>query len=133
MAIAWLSLGYRYGHGLTRQIALSGLHMPNRPCLDRCEFGSAFMGPNKPIELYLLSFTFFSFHSPRLSRPCHASAVAAVAVIASAVATVAYAVVATASLHFLVRGVEALALEALEAFEAKHQVFSTRSRDRLTA
>lgn len=83
------------------------------------------MGPNKPIELYLLSFTFFSFHSPRLSRRCHASAVAAVAVIASAVATVAYAVVATASLHFLVRGVE--------AFEAKQQGFSTRSRDRLTA
>ena len=95
------------------------------------------MGPNKPIELYLLSFTFFSLHSPRLSRRCHASAVAAaVAVIASAVATVAYAVVATASLHFLVRGVEALALEALEAleaFEAKQQGFSTRSRDRLTA
>ena len=58
-------------------MALSGLHMPNRPCLDRCEFGSVFMGPNKPIELYLLSFTFFSLHSPRLSRRCHASAVAA--------------------------------------------------------
>ena len=60
----------------------------------------------------------------------------AVAVIASAVATVAFAVVATASLHFLVRGVEALALEALEAleaFEAKQQGFSTRSRDRLIA
>ena len=115
-------------------MALSGLHMPNRPCLDRCEFGSVFMGPNKPIELYLLSFTFFSLHSPRLSRRCHASAVAAaVAVIASAVA---FAVVATASLHFLVRGVEALALEALEAleaFEAKQQGFSTRSRDRLIA
>ena len=57
----------------------------------------------------------------------------AVAVIASAVA---FAVVATASLHFLVRGVEALALEALEAleaFEAKQQGFSTRSRDRLIA
>ena len=57
----------------------------------------------------------------------------AVAVIASAVA---FAVVATASLHFLVRGVEALALKALEvfmAFEAKQQGFSTRSRDRLIA
>ena len=124
-------------------MALSGLYMPNRLCLDRCEFGSVLMGPNKPIELYLLSFTFFSLHSPRLSRRRHASAVAAavaavvaVAVIASAVATVAYAVVATASLHFLVRGVEALALEALEAleaFEAKQQGFSSRSRARLTA
>ena len=121
-------------------MALSGLYMPNRLCLDRCEFGSVLMGPNKPIELYLLSFTFFSLHSPRLSRRRHASAVAAavaavvaVAVIASAVA---FAVVATASLHFLVRGVEALALEALEAleaFEAKQQGFSTRSRDRLIA
>lgn len=119
-------------------MALSGLYMPNRLCLDRCEFGSAFMGPNKPIELYLLSFTFFSLHSPRLSRRCHASAVAAavaavvaVAVIASAVA---FAVVATASLYFLMRGLKALeALEVFEVFEAKHQVFSTRSHDRLTA
>ena len=107
--------------------------MPNRPCLDRCEFGSVFTGPNKPIELCLLSFTFFSLHPPRCNRRHryrHASAVA----VATVVSAVAYAVVATASLYFLMRGLKALeALEVFEVFEAKHQVFSTRSHDRLIA
>ena len=101
-------------------MALSGLYMPNRLCLDRCEFGSVLMGPNKPIELYLLSFTFFL--APFASRRRHASAVAAavaavvaVAVIASAVA---FAVVATASLHFLVRSVRGISVRSVRGIRS---------------
>lgn len=100
------------------------------------------MGPNKPIELYLQSFTFFSLHPPRCSRRHsyrHASAaavatvVAAIAAVAAVASAVASAVVATASLHFLIREFKVLeALEVFEAFEAKQQGFSTRSLGRLT-